>query len=250
MTHITSPANSERLKNDQDHLLSTLNHAYGRRYWLHVGKITVLKYALRIRPIFSFWLKRMFDILVSSLLLILLAPVFLVLTILIKLDGGPAFYCQWRIGRYGKEFKFWKFRSMIVDADKLKANLADQNEMEGGVIFKMKNDPRITPIGRFIRRTSLDELPQLWNVLTGEMSLVGPRPPLPEEARQYTARERKRLDTKQGITCIWQVSGRSEICFSDQVDLDLQYIQEESLWNDIKLLLKTLPAVISGRGAS
>jgi len=203
-----------------------------------------------VRPFWFRWMKRIFDIFVSGLLLILLSPLFLLLMIIVKLDGGPGFYSQLRIGRHSKAFKFWKFRSMVVNADKLKAALADQNEMKGGVIFKMKHDPRITPIGRIIRRTSLDELPQLWNVFNGDMSLVGPRPPLPEEAEQYTARERKRLDTKQGITCIWQVSGRNEINFSDQVDLDLQYIQDESLWNDIKLLFKTLPAVISGRGAS
>ena len=139
---------------------------------------------------------------------------------------------------------------MVLNADKMKEELMQQNEMEGGVLFKMKNDPRITPIGRLIRRASLDELPQLWNVFCGDMSLVGPRPALPEEILVYNAQELQRLEAQQGITCIWQVSGRSELPFNEQVDLDLKYIQNESLWNDIKLLLKTLPAVISGKGAS
>ena len=230
--------------------LASLQKTYAGSYWRQVVRMVFKKGWHRARPIWFRWIKRIFDIFVSGLLLVLLSPLFLILFVLIKRDGGPAFYSQLRIGRHGKAFRFWKFRSMVVNADALKAALADQNEMEGGVIFKMKDDPRITAVGRFIRRTSLDELPQLWNVFNGDMSLVGPRPPLPEEASQYTARERKRLETKQGITCIWQVSGRNEISFNDQVNLDLQYIQEASLWNDIKLLLKTIPAVISGRGAS
>jgi lipopolysaccharide/colanic/teichoic acid biosynthesis glycosyltransferase len=143
----------------------------------------------------------------------------------------------------------YKFRSMYIDAEARKAALAKNNEMDGGVIFKMKHDPRITRVGRYIRRASIDELPQLWNVLKGDMSLVGPRPPVPSEVSQYTLSDRRRLEAKPGITCVWQVSGRSDIPFEQQVELDFAYIESQSLWMDIKLLLKTIPAVLLGRGA-
>jgi lipopolysaccharide/colanic/teichoic acid biosynthesis glycosyltransferase len=136
-----------------------------------------------------------------------------------------------------------------IDAEARKAALAKNNEMDGGVIFKMKHDPRITRVGRYIRRASIDELPQLWNVLKGDMSLVGPRPPVPSEVSQYTLSDRRRLEAKPGITCVWQVSGRSDIPFEQQVELDFAYIESQSLWMDIKLLLKTIPAVLLGRGA-
>jgi lipopolysaccharide/colanic/teichoic acid biosynthesis glycosyltransferase len=138
---------------------------------------------------------------------------------------------------------------MIMNADKIKAQLAEQNESAAGVIFKMKKDPRVTKTGRIIRKFSIDELPQLINVLKGDMSLVGPRPPLPKEVAEYTLEQRKRLHVIPGITCLWQVSGRSDIPFTDQVRLDLQYIQSAGIVNDIRLLLKTIPAVLSGRGA-
>jgi lipopolysaccharide/colanic/teichoic acid biosynthesis glycosyltransferase len=143
----------------------------------------------------------------------------------------------------------WKFRSMYIDADARLKEIMAQNEMSGGVIFKMKNDPRIIPVGRFIRKASIDELPQLWNVLKGDMSLVGPRPALPSEVNQYSLQDRQRLEVIPGITCIWQVSGRSDIPFPQQVQLDVQYIQSQSLLLDIKLLLKTIPAVLLSRGA-
>jgi lipopolysaccharide/colanic/teichoic acid biosynthesis glycosyltransferase len=143
----------------------------------------------------------------------------------------------------------WKFRSMFIDAEERKAALEAQNEMQGGVLFKMKDDPRITRVGRTIRRLSIDELPQLWNVLKGDMSLVGPRPALPLEVSQYSLEERDRLAAKPGITCTWQVSGRSDIPFDEQVVLDIDYIREQSVKNDLKLLVKTVPAVITGRGA-
>jgi lipopolysaccharide/colanic/teichoic acid biosynthesis glycosyltransferase len=142
-----------------------------------------------------------------------------------------------------------KFRSMYIDAEARKAELMASNEMSGGVIFKMKNDPRVTRVGSFIRRTSIDELPQLFNVLRGDMSLVGPRPPLPSEVAEYTLNDRGRLDAAPGITCIWQVSGRSEIPFKQQVEMDLDYIHQQSLGKDVKLLLKTVPALVKGRGA-
>ena len=143
----------------------------------------------------------------------------------------------------------WKFRSMHCDAERQKLALAAQNQMQGGVLFKMKRDPRITRVGRVIRRLSIDELPQLWNVLRGDMSLVGPRPSLPDEVREYRLADRGRLESVPGITCIWQVSGRSEIPFSSQVAMDIEYIQTQSVKKDLLLLAKTFPAVVSGRGA-
>jgi lipopolysaccharide/colanic/teichoic acid biosynthesis glycosyltransferase len=143
----------------------------------------------------------------------------------------------------------YKFRSMVINAEMLLEKLKNQNESEAGVIFKMKKDPRITKIGSFIRKTSIDELPQLWNVLKGDMSLVGPRPAIPGEVAEYTLDDRRRLDAVPGITCIWQVSGRSNIDFKGQVRLDTQYIESRSFWYDIVLLLKTIPAVLFGNGA-
>jgi lipopolysaccharide/colanic/teichoic acid biosynthesis glycosyltransferase len=158
-------------------------------------------------------------------------------------------FSQTRIGLGGSPFKCWKLRSMYIDAEQRKQELLEQNEMDGGTTFKMKRDPRVTRVGRFIRKASIDELPQLWNVFVGDMSLVGPRPPVPREVALYTARERQRLFVKPGITCIWQVSGRSDIPFPEQVLLDIEYIHKRSLWMDIKLLLRTLPAVLLARGA-
>ncbi len=186
----------------------------------------------------------------SLLLIIILSPVFLVTAILIYLsDPGPIFYVADRVGLNGAYFGFIKFRSMYVNADRFKDDLLEQNESAGGVIFKMKKDPRVTRVGRFIRRFSIDELPQLINVLKGDMSLVGPRPPLPQEVLQYTLEDRKRLHVKPGITCLWQIKGRSDIPFQQQVQLDMQYIRSQGIKNDIIILLKTIPAVISGKGA-
>ena len=182
--------------------------------------------------------------------MLLLLPLFTLVALAIRLESpGPVFFRQIRVGALGKTFAMWKFRSMYIDAEERKAALEAQNEMQGGVIFKMKHDPRVTRVGRIIRRLSVDELPQLWNVLKGDMSLVGPRPALPLEVGQYSLEERGRLDAKPGITCTWQVSGRSDIPFDEQVLLDIDYIREQSVKNDLKLLVKTVPAVISGRGA-
>jgi len=153
------------------------------------------------------------------------------------------------VGKWGKEFSFPKFRTMQVGAEQQKNHLKAQSTHPGDVTFKMKLDPRITFIGRFLRKSSLDELPQLWCVLKGDMSLVGPRPPLVEEVAKYTLAQRRRLDIAPGLTCIWQVSGRSELPFAQQVELDVAYIESQSLWLDIKLLLKTIPAILSGKGA-
>ena len=195
-------------------------------------------------------LKRLLDMVVAGTLLVVLAPVYLLIALLIRLESpGSVLFRQTRVGMWGLLFSMWKFRSMYVDAEERKKELERQNEMVGGVTFKMKSDPRITRVGKYIRKGSLDELPQLWNVFKGEMSLVGPRPPVPKEVALYTLADRRRLEVKPGITCIWQVSGRSEIPFDQQVELDVAYIQSQSLWLDIVLLAKTIPAVVLGKGA-
>lgn len=195
-------------------------------------------------------MKRLVDLAASACGLAALSPLLLVVIALIKLeDGGPVFFCQQRVGKRGRPFGMWKFRSMVPHADQIKDQLLQHNEMAGGVTFKMKDDPRITRIGKFIRKYSIDELPQLWNVFCGQMSLVGPRPPVPREVAEYTVEQRLRLLAKPGLTCFWQVGGRSEIDFAGQVDLDLKYIRSENLWTDIKLLFLTVPAVLLGKGA-
>ena len=195
-------------------------------------------------------IKRMIDITGAIVLLIVLSPLLVTIAIIVKLNSrGPILYKQTRVMKWGRLFEMYKFRSMHRDAELRAKDLLAQNEMAGGVTFKMKNDPRITTIGRLLRRGSIDELPQLWNVLKGEMSLVGPRPPIPSEVARYSLAERRRLDVTPGITCIWQVSGRSEIPFERQVELDVAYIESQSLRGDIGLLLKTIPAVLMGRGA-
>lgn len=194
-------------------------------------------------------LKRLIDIVGSGVGLVLLSPVFAITTLAIRLDSpGPAFYAQKRVGKWGRIFTMYKFRSMIPNADRLKEELLDKNE-SGGVTFKMKRDPRITRVGAFIRKFSIDELPQLYNVLRGDISLVGPRPPVPKEVDEYTLADRRRLGVIPGITCIWQVSGRSDIEFDGQVRLDVRYIESQTFWGDVIILLKTIPAVLSGRGA-
>jgi lipopolysaccharide/colanic/teichoic acid biosynthesis glycosyltransferase len=198
---------------------------------------------------FSRAVKRVMDIAGSGVGLVMLAPVFGATALLIKLeDRGPIFYGQDRVGKWGRVFRMYKFRSMVVGADKMKDNLLENNE-SGGVIFKIKRDPRITRVGRIIRKLSIDELPQLYNVLKGDMSLVGPRPPVPREVAEYQLSDRRRLEIIPGLTCLWQVSGRSDINFEGQVTLDVQYLESQSLKGDIMLLLKTIPAVLSGRGA-
>jgi lipopolysaccharide/colanic/teichoic acid biosynthesis glycosyltransferase len=195
-------------------------------------------------------LKRAIDIVASIMLMICLSPIFLMIALLIKLtDRGPLLFWQTRVGRWGGEFPFPKFRSMVINAEQLKDELLKQNDHGDGITFKMKKDPRVTWIGRIIRRGSIDELPQLWCVLKGDMSLVGPRPPVPREVALYTLSDRRRLDAIPGLTCIWQVSGRGDIPFDQQVQLDVEYIDSQSVWLDIKLLLQTVPAVLLGKGA-
>ncbi|WP_395853225.1 exopolysaccharide biosynthesis polyisoprenyl-phosphate hexose-1-phosphate transferase EpsZ [Cystobacter fuscus] len=195
-------------------------------------------------------LKRLFDIVSSAAALLMLSPLLIAVALAVKLTSrGPVFFRQERVGLHGRTFGMLKFRSMVVNAEELKAKLEALNEQTGPV-FKMKNDPRITPVGRFIRKYSIDELPQLINVLRGEMSVVGPRPPIPKEVAKYAAWQRRRLSVRPGLTCIWQVSGRNQISFENWMYLDMQYIDHWSLKNDINLILKTVPVVITGSGAS
>lgn len=183
-------------------------------------------------------------------MLLLLSPLLALVALLVKLDSkGPIFFAQKRVGMNKRSFKLLKFRSMVVNAEELKAKLVDQNEVDGPV-FKIKKDPRITRIGRFIRKTSIDELPQLWNALVGDISLVGPRPPLFSEVEQYEWLFRKRISIKPGITCLWQVSGRNNLSFDEWMELDKKYIENWSVWLDVKILLMTIPTVLLGRGAS
>jgi lipopolysaccharide/colanic/teichoic acid biosynthesis glycosyltransferase len=194
--------------------------------------------------------KRCLDIVVASLALILLSPIFLVVALLIKFrDGGPIFFVQKRVGKGGRLFDFYKFRSMVVGAERKRADLLLMNDHESSITFKMRKDPRITWIGRIIRKTSIDEMPQFLNVLRGEMTLVGPRPALPCEVDQYTEEDRQRLIVTPGLTCLWQISGRANLPFQEQVRLDVQYIREQSLLLDLHILARTIPAVLSGRGA-
>ena len=196
------------------------------------------------------WWKRMMDILVSATLLLLLSPLLLLVALLVKLSSpGPVIFQQQRAGIGGKPFTFLKFRSMYIDAEKRRSELNEANEAAEGPIFKMKNDPRITPIGRILRRTSLDEVPQLVNVLRGDMTLVGPRPPLVDEVARYERWQHQRLDARGGLTCIWQVSGRSDIPFIEWVRMDLRYIAHRSFLFDLWLLARTAGAVLSRRGA-
>jgi lipopolysaccharide/colanic/teichoic acid biosynthesis glycosyltransferase len=195
-------------------------------------------------------LQRGVDVVLAAVLLVLLFPLVAVIVALIKLtDGGPVLFWQTRVGRWGRLFAFPKFRSMIPHTDRLKESLLVWNDHKDSVTFKMRKDPRLTWIGRIIRKLSIDELPQLWCVLRGEMTLVGPRPPLPEEVTHYTLEQRRRLEVTPGLTCIWQVSGRSNIPFLRQVEMDVDYIDSRSLSLNLKILLKTVPAVLLCRGA-
>lgn len=204
--------------------------------------------ALPKKPVYSFF-KRVFDVLFSvTMLLILLVPLLiLALVIVIDSPGASPIYVQDRIGKNGKRFKFYKLRTMVKDADKIHPPQSD-NEMQGPA-FKMKNDPRITRVGRFLRRSSIDEIPQLWNVIKGDMSLVGPRPPLPDEVEEYTDEQMKRLSVTPGITCYWQVQPkRNSLPFDEWLALDMKYISERSLMTDLKILFKTVGAIFGLEG--
>lgn len=193
--------------------------------------------------------KRLFDVIVSLTGIVVLSPLMLATALAIKLDSpGPVLFRQKRVGKNGQLFDFYKFRSMVPNAEELLAELAAANEADGPV-FKIKEDPRITRVGKFIRKYSIDELPQLFNVLKGDMSLVGPRPPLPNEVDQYGDFEWRRLEVIPGITGLWQVSGRSDLSFHKWMELDIYYIENWSFWLDLKILLQTVPVVLTGKGA-
>ncbi|WP_084822178.1 sugar transferase [Paraclostridium benzoelyticum] len=198
-----------------------------------------------------YFVKRFIDIILSCIGIIILSPVMIIIAIAIKIEDpkGKVFFKQQRNGKNGKLFEMYKFRSMVYNAENILSDIMKNNEMDGPV-FKIKDDPRITKVGRFIRKTSLDELPQLINVIKGDMSLVGPRPPIPREVEQYNEYQMQRLLVKPGLTCIWQVSGRNEIGFDEWVDLDLKYIKDRSIYLDLKLILKTIPALLGDKNAS
>jgi lipopolysaccharide/colanic/teichoic acid biosynthesis glycosyltransferase len=200
-------------------------------------------------PVWKLQAKRALDIIGATVALLVFSPLFVITSLAIAITSpGPLLYISERIGRHGVPFRFFKFRSMRMDADSWLTDLQDVNEADGP-IFKIRQDPRITTVGRWIRKLSLDELPQLFHVLSGKMSLVGPRPPIPSEVEEYGEWEFQRLLAKPGLTCIWQVSGRSDVDFATWVEMDLEYIQNWSLGLELKLLVKTMPAVWSGRGA-
>lgn len=194
-------------------------------------------------------IKRFFDICLSAAALVVLSPLLLVIAILIYLeDKGPVIYSQTRIGKDGQAFKLYKFRSMCVDADEKLKDLQKLNERDGPV-FKIKNDPRVTKVGKFIRKTCIDELPQLVNIIKGDMSIVGPRPPLPNEVEQYNSYQKQRLLVVPGLTCYWQIQKGEETTFDEWVELDLKYIKERSILLDFRLILLTFKVILSGKGA-
>ncbi len=199
------------------------------------------------RPVYEFF-KRLTDIALSALALVLLSPLFAWVAFMVHKDGGPAFFVQERAGKDVKYFKMYKFRSMCVDAEDKLEELRDKNEADG-LVFKIEDDPRLTKFGKFIRKTSIDELPQLLNILKGEMSLVGPRPPLRCEVENYNDYQLQRLSVKPGLTCIWQCSGRSDVGFDDWMRMDMEYIEKRGYFYDLYLILKTIPAVLARRGA-
>ena len=203
------------------------------------------KQNLRVYEIF----KRIIDIIGAGLGLILLSPIIAIVACAVKVTSkGPIFFSQKRVGKNGELFEMYKFRSMVVNAEELKENLEEQNEMSGPM-FKIKDDPRVTKVGKFIRKTSIDELPQLWNILKGDMSLVGPRPSLPKEVEQFDNWMFKRLSVRPGLTCYWQVSGRNNIDFEDWMKLDVKYVEERNIWIDIKLIFKTIFVLFGDKNA-
>lgn len=215
----------------------------------HLGDFPVMDIHWEPIPIVGLFFKRLLDITVSALSLIALSPLLLLLAAAIKLDSaGPALYKSKRVGKKGRTFICYKFRTMVPNAEGLKEQLDHLNERSNGLLFKIKNDPRVTRLGRVLRQYSIDELPQLWNVLKGEMSLVGPRPPLPTEFDQYSLEHLRRLDAKPGITGLWQVSARSDPSFENYLKLDLEYIEKWGFWMDAQILCKTIPVVLEGQG--
>ncbi len=212
-------------------------------------RIQIIRLAWLIRSVVKMKIKRLFDLVLSLAALPAILPIMLVTAIAIKLDSpGPVIFRQERVGKWGKRFTCYKFRSMYIDAEARKKELMALNEADG-VVFKMKNDPRVTRVGRIIRKLSIDELPQIFNIIKGDMSLVGPRPPVPMEVAQYQYDHFRRLDTIPGLTGLQQVTGRAGISFSRWVELDVQYIEEQSLVKDVEIIIKTIPAALFGKDA-
>lgn len=210
----------------------------------------LIKTSWRLQAALPKQAKRTLDALLSGLALLGLLPLFGFIAALIKLeDGGPILFWQTRVGKHGRHFAFPKFRSMVVDAEARLEAIRARNQHGATITFKMQDDPRITRIGKVLRRFSMDELPQLWCVFRGDMSLVGPRPALPTEVARYDLSARRRLNATPGLTCVWQVSGRSNLAFPIQCEMDIAYIRQQSLRYDIELLARTIPAVVSGKGA-
>ncbi|WP_343338810.1 UDP-N-acetylgalactosamine-undecaprenyl-phosphate N-acetylgalactosaminephosphotransferase [Terrisporobacter petrolearius] len=218
---------------------------------MNVGTARNYETVIPRRGIIYLFLKRTMDILGSGIGLILLSPIFILVALAIKVEDpkGKIFFAQERCGKNNKLFKMYKFRSMVSNAEELLEELMYENEMDGPV-FKIKEDPRITKVGKFIRKTSIDELPQLYNILMGDMSIVGPRPAIPHEVAEYNDYQKQRLLVKPGLTCIWQVSGRNSIGFDEWVDMDLEYIEKRNLWMDIKLIFKTVGVLFGDENAS
>lgn len=238
----------EQIKSQILWRFTTAQRPIGR--WRLNAYVLRKRLAWRIVVASARFLKRLFDIGFSFLALLLLSPLFLLVALLIKLeDGGPVLLRQIRVGRHGHEFKMYKFRSMIVNAEAKLAELLAQNQHATGVTFKIKRDPRITRIGKWLRKFSIDEFPQFFNVLRGDMSIVGPRPCLPREVEHYTLEQRRRLEVTPGLTCLWQIGGRAEIDFAGQVQLDVRYIESQSFLGDLIILIKTVPAVLMSKGA-
>lgn len=216
--------------------------------------VNVIRNYRSIEPrkgIIYLFFKRAMDIVGSAIGLILLSPLFILVALAIKVEDpkGKVFFAQKRCGKNNKPFQMYKFRSMVSNAEELLEELMEQNEMDGPV-FKIKEDPRITRVGKFIRKTSIDELPQLFNILMGDMSIVGPRPAIPHEVAEYNDYQKQRLLVKPGLTCIWQVSGRNSIGFDEWIDMDLEYIEKRNLWMDIKLIFKTVGVLFGDENAS
>jgi len=215
---------------------------------VNIGGIPTLRFSSVPEKTVSLGLKEMLDRISALFGIIAITPLLAITSLIIKLDSpGPVLFKQPRTGKNGRPFLLWKFRTMTVDAEKRKEELQSLNEMSGPV-FKIKNDPRVTRVGRFLRKYSIDELPQLFNILMGEMSLVGPRPPLPSEVEKFEPWQRRKLSVKPGLTCLWQTNGRNNVDFDEWMKLDLKYIDNWSLWEDAKIIVRTIPTVLKGSG--
>ncbi|WP_407306885.1 sugar transferase [Desulfosporosinus sp. SB140] len=260
ITVVTAPLSDERIKDCLELLdlmgktvtilLDDIVAKIARSRPIDFNGLPMVAYDSRPRKPWHELIKRSMDVIISGIGLLLISPILLLIVLAIKVSSeGSVLFGQERVGLNGRIFKMYKFRSMVVNAEALKSELAHLNEMSGPV-FKITNDPRVTQIGKLLRKTSLDELPQLWNVFTGEMSLVGPRPPLPSEVNLYDPKHRKRLAVKPGITCIWQISGRNEVDFEEWMEMDAEYVERWSLWMDMAILVKTVPVVLGRKGAS